>query len=300
LLRSKVAVFVDLFLMTRQIQRKAQQEQELLDQTLRANAERLRAERALRIAEQRQAAIIRSLPIILYLEAVDAAPRVPKFVSGNFAALTGFTFERVQKKPTLWHDRLHPTTAIAWRRRWRCASMHSALAIEYRWQCADGRYRHFLDQAVLVRDRRRPSGRICRHAARRYRPQGAGTQLLHARKMDAIGQLTGGIAHDFNNLLAAVIGGLGMIERRVTLDDDQRKIVSMTQRAAEQGADLVARLLAFARKQKLEPAAIPSRHWQIRSTSCCRIRWAAWWSSPGKSRRISARPGPTRPSSSSR
>ena len=57
-LRSKVAVFVDLFNMTKEVQRKARQEQLLLDANLRANAERLRAEQELRLAEQRQAAII--------------------------------------------------------------------------------------------------------------------------------------------------------------------------------------------------------------------------------------------------
>jgi CheY-like chemotaxis protein len=74
--------------------------------------------------------------------------------------------------------------------------------------------------------------------------------------MDALGQLTGGIAHDFNNLLAAVLGGLGLIERRATLADDQRKVLEMTRHAAQQGAELVSRLLAFARRQKLEPACI--------------------------------------------
>src|SRR3954452_5008740 len=68
-LQSKVSVFVDLFAMTKEIQRKAKQEQALLDANLRANAERLRVEQELRLAEQRQAAIIRSLPIALYLEA---------------------------------------------------------------------------------------------------------------------------------------------------------------------------------------------------------------------------------------
>ncbi len=67
-LRSKAAVFVDLFQMTREIQRKARQEQQLLDANLRANAELLLAEQELRRAEQRQAVIIESLPIILYLE----------------------------------------------------------------------------------------------------------------------------------------------------------------------------------------------------------------------------------------
>src|SRR5919199_1824813 len=74
-LRSKVAVFVDLFAMTREIQRKAKQEQALLDANLKANAERLRVEQELRLAEQRQAAIIQSLPIILYLEPYDSVGR---------------------------------------------------------------------------------------------------------------------------------------------------------------------------------------------------------------------------------
>jgi len=82
------------------------------------------------------------------------------------------------------------------------------------------------------------------------------TQLSQVRKMDAIGQLTGGIAHDFNNLLAAVLGGLGMIERRAMLGVEEKRIVAMTRHAAEQGAELVKHLLAFSRRQKLDPAAI--------------------------------------------
>src|SRR5690349_21002229 len=64
-LRSKAAVFVDLWQMTREVRRKAQQEQQLLDANLRANAERLRAEQELRLAEQSQAAIIQSLLLVL-------------------------------------------------------------------------------------------------------------------------------------------------------------------------------------------------------------------------------------------
>jgi nitrogen-specific signal transduction histidine kinase/CheY-like chemotaxis protein len=82
------------------------------------------------------------------------------------------------------------------------------------------------------------------------------TQLIQAQKMDAIGKLTGGIAHDFNNLLAAVIGGLSLLEKKAALKDDQRRILGMTKRAAEQGSELVRRLLAFARRQKLEPRPI--------------------------------------------
>src|SRR3569623_123437 len=148
-LRSKAAVFVDLYAMTKEIQRKARQEQALLDANLRANAERLRVEQALRLAEQRQAALIQSLPIVLYLEAVDAQPRAPKFVSGNFSALTGYDFEEIERSPSLWIERLHPedhervAAELAGRTEGR------SLAVEYRWLCADGQYRHFLDRAVL-------------------------------------------------------------------------------------------------------------------------------------------------------
>jgi signal transduction histidine kinase len=132
-LRSKIAVFVDLFAKTREIEQKAEQEQALLDANLRANSERLRVEQELRHAESR---------------------------------------------------------------------------------------------------------------------------LFQAQKMDAIGKLTGGVAHDFNNLLAAVIGGLGLLERRANLDSAQLEILSMTRRAAEQGTELVRRLLAFARRQQLLPSNI--------------------------------------------
>jgi len=255
-LRSKVAVFVDLFAMTKEIQRKARHEQSLLDANLKANAERLRVEQELRLSEQRQAAIIQSLPIVLYLEAVDASPRIPKFVSGNFSALTGYDFAEIQTTPSLWIDRLHPddrdrvVEAMAGR------PFGRSLAVEYRWQNADGQYRHFLDQAVLLRD---AEGRAIEYAGTlldvtdRRELEG---QLVQARKMDAIGKLTGGIAHDFNNLLAAVLGGLGLIERRLPLGEEHLKILGMTRRAAEQGSELVGRLLAFARRQQLEPACI--------------------------------------------
>ena len=255
-LQSKVAVFVDLFAKTKEIERKARQEQALLDANLRANAERLRAEQELRRAEQRQAAIIQSLPMVLYLEPCDARERLPSFVSGDFEAITGFNFEEVAKRPTLWVDRLHPEdrdhaiAALEMRRKTGRSS------IEYRWQCADGHYKHLLDQAVLLKDADgRPvefAGTLTDISEQRLLE----SQLVQAQKMDAIGKLTGGIAHDFNNLLAAVIGGLGLLDKRAELDEEQRKILTMTKRAAEQGSELVRRLLAFARRQKLEPRPI--------------------------------------------
>src|ERR687890_2054063 len=108
ILRSKVAVFVDLFAKTKEIEAKARHEQALLDANLRANAERLRAEQELRRAQQRQAAIIQSLPMVLYLEAHDANPRWPSYVSGDLQAITGFKYEEIAEQPNIWAERLHP------------------------------------------------------------------------------------------------------------------------------------------------------------------------------------------------
>jgi signal transduction histidine kinase/CheY-like chemotaxis protein len=76
-------------------------------------------------------------------------------------------------------------------------------------------------------------------------------ELRQARKVEALGQLTGGIAHDFNNLLAAVIGNLELAS--ALADEKQAPLLQGAMRAADRGAALTRRLLAFARKQRLDP-----------------------------------------------
>src|SRR5439155_1024429 len=80
----------------------------------------------------------------------------------------------------------------------------------------------------------------------------AQAQLAQSQKVESVGQLTGGVAHDFNNLLTAVIGNLDLLDRHVT-SGAGRKLLRGASRAAERGASLTQRLLAFARRQRLEP-----------------------------------------------
>ncbi|EFH7121142.1 HAMP domain-containing protein [Escherichia coli] len=82
--------------------------------------------------------------------------------------------------------------------------------------------------------------------------QGLEEALLHSQKLKAVGQLTGGLAHDFNNLLAVIIGSLELVN---TESPDAPRI-QRAQQAAERGALLTQRLLAFSRKQSLHPQAI--------------------------------------------
>jgi PAS domain S-box-containing protein len=256
ILRSKVAVFVELFDKSKEVERKARHEQALLDANLRANAERLRAEQELRRAEQRQAAIIQSLPMLLYLEPYDSTRRVPNFFSGDIEAITGVSYDELRADPKIWWDRLHPDDRERIKEALKARSKSGKLSIEYRWQCSDGSYKHFLDQAVLLKDLDGKPLEFAGTITDVTDQRSLESQLVQAQKMDAIGKLTGGIAHDFNNLLAAVIGGLSLIERRAKLGDEQQRVLGMTKRAAEQGSELVRRLLAFARRQRLEPHPI--------------------------------------------
>jgi PAS domain S-box-containing protein len=84
--------------------------------------------------------------------------------------------------------------------------------------------------------------------------------LFQSQKMDAIGQLTGGIAHDFNNLLTAVLGSLELVQRRLPDDPRITPLVENAVQAAQRGASLTQRMLAFARRQDLnpEPLDVPS------------------------------------------
>ena len=81
-------------------------------------------------------------------------------------------------------------------------------------------------------------------------------QVHEMQKLDSLGQLTGGVAHDFNNLLMAILGNLEMLARRLPLDDKCMRFVEGATRAAERGANLTKRLLAFARHQELKPESV--------------------------------------------
>jgi len=82
------------------------------------------------------------------------------------------------------------------------------------------------------------------------------SRLRQSQRLEAVGQLTGGIAHDFNNLLTVIIGNAEMLAVRLETDDTLRPLAELTLAAAERGADLTHRLLAFARRQPLEPKTV--------------------------------------------
>jgi PAS domain S-box-containing protein len=81
-------------------------------------------------------------------------------------------------------------------------------------------------------------------------------QLRQAQKMEAIGQLTGGVAHDFNNLLTAIIGNLEMLTTVLPAGDPGRRYAEGALRAASRGSRLTEHLLAFSRRQEIQPEIV--------------------------------------------
>jgi PAS domain S-box-containing protein len=81
-------------------------------------------------------------------------------------------------------------------------------------------------------------------------------QLRQSQKVEAIGQLTGGIAHDFNNLLTPILGGLDILQRRGVGDARGQRLIDGALQSAERARTLVQRLLAFARRQPLQPSPV--------------------------------------------
>ncbi|MFL6844695.1 MAG: PAS domain-containing protein [Allosphingosinicella sp.] len=181
-----------------------------------------------------------------------------------------------------WNGMFHPDDQErAWSTWRRSLQTGEPYHIEYRLRHRSGEYRWTLGRAHPVRD---SEGRIVRWygtcteidaevkarqtlarssealkaevqdavAAR----ETALAQLHEAQKLETIGQLTGGVAHDFNNLLTPIIGSLDLLRRRLGNDERAMRLVDGGLQAAGRAATLVQRLLAFARRQDLQPRSV--------------------------------------------
>jgi len=225
-LRSKVSVFVDLFEMRRQLED----------------------------SERRQASILRALPMAIY-EAIEYPdePARRQFVGGDLTHFLGQEADAVLHGQRDWQDWIHPDDRA--RLSLDAEQSGDALTMEYRWIGPDGAKRHLLDQRVATSataGRRRWAGTLLDVTAQKELE----AQLVHAGKLDALGQLTGGVAHDFNNLLAAVLSGITILERRLEMGEREQTVIEHMRNAANHGSELVRRMMAFARQQDLTPASI--------------------------------------------
>jgi signal transduction histidine kinase len=252
ILRSKVAVFVDLYKKTREISHKVEQERRLLQENQQAQASRLAAEMALLRAEEGQALILRSLPIALYAMPADNPFEAQLKISETVKGPSGFAADRFLE-PGFWFQRIHLDDQAQVRQLFERLPETGSCVMEYRWLCEDGAVRHFLNHAVYLArgDDATPEivGSWLDVSERRMLEQ----QAVHGQKMDSLGRLTGGIAHDFNNMLTVVISSLDRMRRAVEPGNPAVRNIDLALNGALRCADLTKRLLSFARHQQLEP-----------------------------------------------
>ncbi|MEJ8849138.1 PAS domain S-box protein [Variovorax rhizosphaerae] len=169
-------------------------------------------------------------------------------VNPAWQALLGWTEAQLMGKPIL--QLLHPddvTPTLTEFVRLRRGRMHSR--IENRLRHLDGSYRTLSWTAV-------PDAHLLHAVGRDVTAlRESEARLRQSQKMEAIGQLTGGIAHDFNNLLQGITGPIELMRRRVALGRTEglERYMDAAAQSARRAASLIQRLLAFSRRQTLDP-----------------------------------------------
>jgi signal transduction histidine kinase len=254
-LKTKVGVFVELYKARQEVKRKAELESSLREAHLREQLDRIEVEQRLEDSERRQASVLATLPMAIYEAAVEGDTLERRFVGGHLDYFLGEKSADLIDGKRRFDEWIHPDDLESFAAN---DSADDAVTIEYRFVGPDGRKRHLLDQRTRLQtsgSAQQWAGTILDVTDRRELEE----RLVHAGKLDALGQLTGGVAHDFNNLLASVLGGISILDRRLELGPTEKRVIDQMRYAAEQGTELVKRLTAFSRRQELKPIAIAPR-----------------------------------------
>ncbi len=212
---------------------------------------------ARRQAEELLSGITENLPGPVFRRVRHPDGRVSfPFVSSGLARIFALDPESVKTDPDALIQAIHPDDRAGWREA-LAASARDLNGYDYQMRVAgaDGveRWMH-----AIARPVRRDDGAIVWDglALDISERQSVQDQLHQAQKMEAIGQLTGGIAHDFNNLLAVLMMDLEILDGPVQADDERSELIAEAREATRAAAGLTQQLLAFARRQPLEPKTI--------------------------------------------
>ena len=218
---------------------------------LAVGIERRRAEEELRQSEELFSRVFRSSPVGIVITTLDEG----RFLDANDAFLTllGRTREEMQGRTTIelgvWRDAAERTRIV------EALGTHGTVRdLDLEFRTARGAIRHVLASIERIELSGRPCLLMLAYdISDRMRLE---DQLRQAQKMEAIGRLAGGLAHDFNNLLGVVIGYCDLLFRKLPADLPERAEIHEIRSAAEGASGLTRQLLAFSRRQVLEPRVL--------------------------------------------
>ena len=222
--------------------------------------ERKLAEQALRDSEEKFQRIAANIDDVLYI--VDAQTREFLYVSPAFGQLLGYTLDDVRRmggrraflmqvilngkfaEQERFMDALQSPRALNLTDRW-----------ETWWRCKDGTMLCMEDHwiAVYAGERLVATEGVLRNVTERKRLE---AQVLQSQKMEAVGQLAGGVAHDFNNILQSILGITEILLTDAPVENRHRVDLLEIQKAAERAAGLTRQLLAFSRRQMIQPTVL--------------------------------------------
>ena len=178
-------------------------------------------------------------------------------VNPAWTKILGWNEEEVLGRPVF--DFVHPEDVALTEQALATANAGPLPSVENRYRHKDGSYRSISWVAAPEGEYIYANGRdVTSERERAAELERTQEQLRQSQKMEAVGQLTGGIAHDFNNLLTGVIGSLDMMQRRIAKGETDKieRYATTAMTAANRAAALTHRLLAFARRQPLDPKPV--------------------------------------------
>jgi PAS domain S-box-containing protein len=210
--------------------------------------------RELREAQQRLQHVVSSSPSVLYTLRIEGREFVPAWVSENIERFSGYTPVDVAGAGW-WADRVHPDDRESVLAQVPTLLSEGYVAREYRFRQKDGTYRWVRDEQVLIREAAAPPEVVgsWSDVTERKRLE---AQLFQSQKMESVGRLAGGVAHDFNNLLGVITGYGDLLQRDIGPRHPAFARVAEIRKAADRAAALTRQLLAFSRKQVLEPKVL--------------------------------------------
>ncbi len=176
----------------------------------------------------------------------------------GFEVLFGFRRDEIEPSIRSWTSRIHPDD-----RERVVDDVHRAIeegrqqwSGQYRYQRKDGSYATVRDRGHVIRDASGKALRMVGGMTDLTDRLALEEQLHQSQRMESIGQLTGGIAHDFNNLLTVIQGNAELLREELVDQPRLAELAKMVDIASQRGAELTHRLLAFARRQALEPRVV--------------------------------------------